>query len=120
MNILITGANGFIGSNLCRYFLKKSYSVYGLVRKTSDLHFLEDVNIKLIFGDLIEVEKIEFPKNLDFIIHSASLVSNLTDNESCERNIYNITKNFVNYIIERDSKMCSKAKIFFCLRRRKN
>lgn len=74
MNILITGANGFIGSNLCRYFLKKSYSVYGLVRKTSDLHFLEDVNIKLIFGDLIEVEKIEFPKNLDFIIHSASCV----------------------------------------------
>ena len=31
--VLITGANGFIGSNLCRYFLERSYEVYGLVRE---------------------------------------------------------------------------------------
>ena len=100
-DILITGANGFIGSNLCRYFLKNNYNVYGLVRKTSDLHFLEDLNIKLIYGDLNEVEKIKFPENLDIIIHSASLVSDIADDKSCEKNIYYMTKKFVNHIIER-------------------
>ena len=98
-NILITGANGFIGSNLCRYFLKKDYNVYGLVRKMSDLCFLDDLNVKLVYGDLTEVEKIEFPKDLDFVVHCAAVVSDLADDKSCERNIYNATIYLVNYLI---------------------
>jgi len=98
-NIFITGANGFIGSNLCRYFLKKNYNVYGLVRKTSDLHFLKNLNVNLVYGDLNEVEKIKLPENLDFIVHSASLVSDLADKNSCEKNIYKATINLVNYTI---------------------
>ena len=63
--VFITGANGFIGSNLCRYFLKKNFTVHGLVRKTSDLHFLEDLDVKLVYGDLNEAEKIKLPENVD-------------------------------------------------------
>lgn len=97
--ILITGANGFIGSNLSKYFLNKNYDVYGLVRETSDLHFLEGLNIKLIYGDLNKVEKIHFLKNLDCIIHCASVVSDAASEKSCERNIYQATLNFVNHIL---------------------
>lgn len=97
-NVLITGANGFIGSNLCRYFLAKHYNVYGLVRKTSDLHFLEGLNINLIYGDLNEVEKIEWPKDLDTVIHCASVVSDLADDACCESNIFNSTINLVHHI----------------------
>lgn len=97
-NILITGANGFIGSNLCRYFLAKDYNVYGLVRKTSDLHFLEGQKIKLIYGDLMQVEKIEWPKNLDVVVHCASVVSDEADDECCESNIYNSTIGLVRHI----------------------
>ena len=98
--VLITGANGFIGSNLCRYFLKKNFIVYGLVRKTSNLHFLEGLNVKLIYGDLNEVEKIPLPKNPDYIIHCASEVSDMADTKSCEKNIYQATVNFMNHILK--------------------
>ena len=30
MKILITGAAGFIGSNLCEYMLEKGYTVIGI------------------------------------------------------------------------------------------
>jgi nucleoside-diphosphate-sugar epimerase len=98
-SILITGANGFIGSNLCRFYLKKNYKVYGLVRKTSDLHFLEGLDIKFLYADLNEIEKIKLPENLDFIVHCASAVSDTANKKTCERNIYNATDNFVNCII---------------------
>ena len=97
-NVLITGANGFIGSNLSRYFLEKDYNVYGLVRKTSDLHFLDGQNIHLIYGDLTEVEKIEWPQNLDIVIHCASVVSDAADEACCESNIYNSTIDLINHI----------------------
>jgi nucleoside-diphosphate-sugar epimerase len=97
-NVLITGANGFIGSNLCRYFLARNHNVYGLVRKTSDLHFLEGQNVHLICGDLNEVDKIEWPKNLDVLIHCASVVSDAADDECCELNIYKNTINLVRHI----------------------
>lgn len=98
-NVFITGANGFIGSNLSRYFLEKNLRVYGLVRKTSDLHFLDGFNIKLIYGDLDDVEKIELPSDFDYIIHCASVVSDAADEKTCEKNIYQGTVDFVNHIL---------------------
>jgi len=109
-NVLITGANGFIGSNLCRYFLGKEYNVYGLVRKTSDLHFLEGQNVNLICGDLNDVEKIEWPRNLDIVIHCASIVSDAADEECCESNIYNCTVDLARHI--EDSHVDLKKFIF--------
>lgn len=43
MNIFITGATGFIGSNLCRHLLKEGYKVHIGLRKESDLSNIEDV-----------------------------------------------------------------------------
>lgn len=101
-NVLITGANGFIGSNLCRYFLARGHKVYGLVRKSSDLHFLEGQKVHLIYGDLNEVDKIDWPKNLDVLIHCASVVSDLADDACCESNIYDSTINLVHYMENND------------------
>jgi nucleoside-diphosphate-sugar epimerase len=98
-NVLITGANGFIGSNLCRYFLDKGFITYGLVRETSDLHFLDELNVDLIYGDLTEVRKIELPPDLDFVIHCASTVSDVADMACCEANICSSSISLVQHII---------------------
>lgn len=101
-NVLITGANGFIGSNLCRYFLEKGFVTYGLIRETSDLHFLDELNVKLIYGDLKEARKIDLPPDLDYVIHCASTVSDAADTVCCEANICNSSIDFVQHIMQND------------------
>ena len=43
--ILVTGANGFIGSNLVKRLIREGNLVTGMVRKASDLSFLEGMNV---------------------------------------------------------------------------
>jgi nucleoside-diphosphate-sugar epimerase len=93
--VLITGANGFIGSNLCRHFIDASYEVYGLVRRTSDLRFLEGMPVSLVYADLSEPGPIDFPAGLGCVIHAASLVLDTTSMEEAQRNIYDTTFNLL-------------------------
>lgn len=102
--IFITGANGFIGSNLCRYFSEKGFEVYGLVRKTSDLHFLDGLPVKLVYGDLLETNEFDIPADVDYVVHSASLVSDLASEDQCESGIYQMTVNFIQKILESEVK----------------
>ena len=60
--ILITGGAGFIGSNLCEYFLLKGYFVVCLDNfSTGHRHaiadFLGNENFKLIDGDIRNLEQ---------------------------------------------------------------
>jgi len=74
--ILVTGANGFIGSNLVRRLIEDGNEVNSLVRKTSDLKFLEGVNTKLFYGDINDLESIS--KALDGVtkvFHVAGLAA---------------------------------------------
>jgi len=45
--VLVTGATGFIGSNLVRRLLKGGYEVYILIRAQSDLWRIEDIKDRL-------------------------------------------------------------------------
>ena len=95
LSVLITGANGFIGSHLCDAFVNAGYRVYGLVRRTSDLRFLDTSGITLIYGDLREMGKIRLPDNLEVIVHTAALVSDNASRRECKEQIYGITVNLV-------------------------
>ncbi|NIO70142.1 MAG: NAD-dependent epimerase/dehydratase family protein, partial [Anaerolineae bacterium] len=48
--ILITGATGFLGHNLCEYLAGRGASVRALVRPTSDHAFLEELGVELAWG----------------------------------------------------------------------
>lgn len=97
--VFITGANGFIGSNLCAWFLAGGYDVHGLVRKTSDLHFLEDLDVKTVVGDLRDPGSFEMPAEFDHIVHAASVVSDQASEAECEKGIYETTANLVGKIL---------------------
>jgi len=73
--ILITGANGFIGSHLLKYFSeKKGYRTAGLVRKTSDLFRLSAGQFDLQYAAVNDpMDKIM--KGCDVVIHTAAKAS---------------------------------------------
>ena len=81
MNILITGGAGFIGSNLCEYFLGKGNRVVCLDNfATGHRHNVEPMlsnpNFSLIEGDIRDAETCaEAVKGCDYVLHQAALGS---------------------------------------------
>ena len=81
MKILITGAAGFIGANLCEYMLEKGYSVVGLdnfaTGHASNLNdFKNHPNFSFIEGDIRNLETcLEATQNSDYVLHQAALAS---------------------------------------------
>jgi nucleoside-diphosphate-sugar epimerase len=75
MNILITGATGFIGRHLANALSKSEHSVRCLVRKTSNLDFLRNINVEIYYGDLLEKDSIrQALEKVDVIYHLAGQV----------------------------------------------
>ncbi len=74
--ILVTGANGFIGSNLVKRLLSEGNEVRSLVRKTSDLSFLDGLNTELFYGDINDVESLKTALNdVNLVFHVAGLAA---------------------------------------------
>ena len=72
LNILITGANGFVGSHLLRYLSEKHVDrVTGLVRPTSNLERLGDKQYRLLYSSLNDPLE-EIMKGFDAVIHTAA------------------------------------------------
>ncbi len=76
MKVLVTGANGFIGSNLCKRLVSEGCEVNALVRETSDLTFLDSVPVKLYYGDINQPDTLAKPANgVDKVFHVAGLAA---------------------------------------------
>ena len=68
--ILVTGASGFIGSNLVRKLVKGNNEIRVLIRK--NIHpFLKNLDIKIYKGDVNNFDSIKHAiKNCDYISYS--------------------------------------------------
>ena len=76
MKALVTGANGFIGSNLVKRLLEEGTEVNVLVRKTSDLKFLKGMEVNYFYGDITDYSTIEpAVKGADRVFHVAGLAA---------------------------------------------
>ncbi|MBF7090663.1 SDR family oxidoreductase [Flavobacterium sp. ALJ2] len=79
--ILITGGAGFIGSNLCEYFLGQGHKVICLDNfSTGHRHnlkdFISNVNFKLIEGDIRNIaDCVLAVQGADYVLHEAALGS---------------------------------------------
>lgn len=80
-SILVTGGAGFIGSNLCEYFLSKGHSVTCLDNfATGHRHNLKDFinhpNFSLIEGDIRNLPDCQHAvQGVDYVLHQAALGS---------------------------------------------
>jgi len=75
MNILVTGATGFVGSHLCRKLLSEGHSVYG-ISKTGLPNRINDIinseNFRLMTIDLVKDPLEKLPTDIQIIFHAAS------------------------------------------------
>ncbi|MCV9927407.1 SDR family oxidoreductase [Flavobacterium sp. LS1R49] len=110
--ILITGGAGFIGSNLCEYFLGLGYKVVCLDNFSTGHHhnlkdFIADDNFKLIEGDIRNIaDCIEAVQGVDYVLHEAALGSvPRSINDPITTNDVNVS-GFLNMLVaSRDAKV---------------
>ena len=81
MRLLITGAAGFIGSNLCEYMMEKGHDIVGLDNfATGHAHningFKANTNFTFIEGDIRDFEVCQkATAGVDYVFHQAALGS---------------------------------------------
>jgi len=72
--ILVTGANGHVGTNTVRSLLKRNYEVVPFVRTTSDLRGLAPMNLTYAYGDVMDKDSLlAAAEGCDAIIHTAAV-----------------------------------------------
>ncbi|MEA9413144.1 SDR family oxidoreductase [Flavobacterium sp. PL02] len=110
--ILITGGAGFIGSNLCEYFLGQGHKVVCLDNfSTGHRHnlkdFISNANFKLIEGDIRNIaDCVNSVQGVDYVLHEAALGSvPRSINDPITTNDVNVS-GFLNMLVaSRDAKV---------------
>jgi nucleoside-diphosphate-sugar epimerase len=76
--ILVTGANGFIGSHICETLHSAGFDVRALVRKTSDLTNIIHLDLELTYGDLNDPDSLSAAiEGVEAIINNAGITKAL-------------------------------------------
>src|SRR5690606_12573894 len=96
----ITGVTGFIGSHLADALLEKGYTVRALVRKSSNLRWIQDKPIELVEGSMDDVESLKsLVAGADYVFHLAGLVKARTREEYFQANAES-TRNLLESCLE--------------------
>jgi UDP-N-acetylglucosamine 4-epimerase len=110
--ILITGGAGFIGSNLCEYFLEQGHKVicldnFSTGHRYNIKDFISNVGFKLIEGDIRNIaDCIAAVQGVDYVLHEAALGSvPRSINDPITTNDVNVS-GFLNMLVaSRDAKV---------------
>lgn len=84
MNVLVTGAGGFLGSHLAERLLAEGHTVRTLARPANVPRWLGELGAELLVGDVTDpAVQAAAVEGCDWILHAASLVTevNVSDSE---------------------------------------
>lgn len=76
MKVLVTGANGLLGANLIREFVKSNVEVKAFVRPSADLKVLRNVICEITHGNILSYENLyQALLDCDAVVHAAATTS---------------------------------------------
>jgi len=103
-NVLVTGANGFVGINLVKQLSKSNYEIISLVKNDKNLKLISGIS-KVVHGDISDknsLEKIFRENKICYVIHLAAIIRTRDFPVTYQTNVIG-TKNIV--------ELCKKYKI---------
>lgn len=102
--VLVTGASGLLGANLCIYLASQNVSVRALVRNKNDIGLLEKCKevIEITEGDILDIDALENAlHDVQQVYHCAAMVSFAKkDRELMKKINVQGTANVVNLCLE--------------------
>ncbi len=105
MKALLTGATGFIGSFMAEHLLEKGYEVRCLVRTSSNLQWIADLDIQCYYGSLGDLDSLRRGlQDVDYVFHLAGLTKAMSRDEFNTANVLG-TKNLLQVLLENNTKL---------------
>ena len=103
-NILVTGAAGFVGSNLVPELLRRGNRVVCLVKPGENTFRIQGLDCRIVYGDLLEKSSlVDVVTGADYIFHLGALLGGGTP-EAFFRVNYEGTKNLIEVCLEQGVK----------------
>ncbi len=97
---VVTGASGFVGSHLVDLLLEKGHKVVCIVRKTSNLRWLENKPVEIFDKGLFDKNALkEVLQNADYLFHVAGVVKAKKE-EGYFRGNVETTRNLLDALVE--------------------
>ncbi len=97
---VVTGASGFVGSHLVDFLLEKGDDVHCIVRKSSNLRWLEGKKVTIHTSGLFDKDGLKnILRNVDYLYHVAGVVKAKREDEYFKGNV-ETTRNLLDAVLE--------------------
>jgi dihydroflavonol-4-reductase len=79
--VMVTGATGLAGANICKLLIERGDRVRALARPTADTEPLAELGAEIVFGDITEADDVRLAATgADAAIHCAALLGGASQN----------------------------------------
>ncbi len=114
MNILVTGASGFVGQQLCTALTKSNFTVHAPVRDEKGLYYLSAGVKGIVTGDLGTITDWKFLLDgINVVVHLAARVHQMKDNERDQERAYQKTNVAITYALANASSKAGVQRFVF-------